>query len=133
MRIAGSGEARSRSSWSGNSLGIDSDDLNQEGKFVLYHLTNGDPPPLSATLAIGSNGSLQLADRRLWWKAQYERLLRFGFRRRIDLIIATHVVVFAAIYPLAFLVRFDLHIPPGVWRSAIACLPLVVGIKMAAF
>jgi FlaA1/EpsC-like NDP-sugar epimerase len=100
---------------------------------VLYHLTNGAPPSLSTTLAIGSNGSLQLADSGLWWKAQYARLLRFGFRRRIVLIIAAHVVAFAAIYPLALLVRFDLHVPPGVWRSAIACLPLVVGIKMAAF
>ena len=100
---------------------------------MLYHLTNGTPPSLSATLAIGSNGSLQLADRGLRWKAQYARLLRFGFRRRIVLIVAAHVVAFAAIYPLAFLVRFDLDVPPGVWRSAIACLPLVVGIKMAAF
>src|SRR5271157_1867935 len=132
MRISGSSEARSRSSWSGNSLGIDTPDLNVEGKFVLYHSTNG-APSLSATLAIGSNGSLELADSGLWWKAQYERLLRFGFRRRIDLIIAAHVGVFAAIYPLAFLVRFDLRVPPDVWRSAIVCLPLVVGIKMAAF
>ena len=100
---------------------------------MLYHLTNGAPPSLSTTLAVGSNGSLQLADSGLWWKAQYARLLRFGFRRRIVLIIAAHVVTFAAIYPLALLVRFDLHVPPGVWRSAIACLPLVIGIKMAAF
>src|SRR5208337_1517338 len=129
MRFAGSGAARSRSPWSGNSLGIDSDGLNEEGKFVLYHLTNGAPPSLSTTLAIGSNGSLQLADSGLWWKAQYARLLRFGFRRRIFLIVAAHVVAFAAIYPLALLVRFDLHVPQGVWRSAIACLPFVVVIK----
>ena len=99
---------------------------------MLYHLTNG-APSLSTALAIGSNGSLELADRGLWWKAQYARLLRFAVRSRIVLIVAAHVVAFAAIYPLAFLVRFDLHVPPGVWRSAIACLPVVVGIKMAAF
>ena len=132
MRIAWDGEARPRSSWSRNSLGIDSDGLNEEGKLVLYHLTNG-APPLSTTLAVGSNGGLQLADRGLRWKAQCARLLRFGFRSRIVLIIAAHVLTFAAIYPLALLVRFDLDVPPGVWRSAIACLPLVVGIKMAAF
>jgi len=100
---------------------------------VLYHLTNGAAPSLSTTLAIGSNGSWELADRGLWWKEQYARLLRLGFRLRIVLIIAAHVVAFAAIYPLAFLVRFDLNVPPLVWRSAMACLPLVVGIKMAAF
>src|SRR5271166_1101890 len=32
MRIAGSGEGRSRSPWSRNRLGIDSDGLNEEGK-----------------------------------------------------------------------------------------------------
>ena len=117
----------------GEYSGIDSNDLNQEGKFVLDHLTNGARPPLSSTLAIGSNGSLQLADRWLWWNALYAGLLRFASRHRSVLIVAAHVIAFATIYPLAFLVRFDLHVPPMVWRSAMACLPLVVGIKMAAF
>lgn len=100
---------------------------------MLYNLTNGAPPSLTATLAIGSSQSLQLADRGLRWKAQYATFLRFCFRCRIVLIIAAHVVTFAAIYPLAFLIRFDLDVPPAVWRSAIACLPLVVAIKMTAF
>ncbi len=100
---------------------------------MLYHLTNGDPPPLSTTLALGSNGSLQLAGLWLRWKAQYARLLHLGSRHRSVLIVAAHVIAFATIYPLAFLVRFDLDVPPMVWRSAMACLPLVVGIKMAAF
>jgi len=84
-------------------------------------------------LAVGSAGSLQLEDNALWWKELYARVLSFGFRRRFVLILAAHVVAFLAIYPLAFLVRFDLRVPPDVWRSAIVCLPLVVGIKMAAF
>jgi len=105
----------------------------EEGKLVLYHLTSGAGPSLSTTLAIGGNGSLRLADSRLWWKELSARLLHFGFRRRIVLIVAAHLVAFAAIYPLAFLVRYDLHVPTMVWRSAIACLPLVVIVKMAAF
>ena len=100
---------------------------------MLDHLTNGAPPPLSATLAIGSNGSLQLADRWLRWKALCAGLLHLGSRHRSVLIVAAHVIAFATIYPLAFLVRFDLDVPPMVWQSAMACLPLVVGIKMAAF
>ena len=100
---------------------------------MLDHLTNGAPPPLSATLAIDSNGSLQIADDRLRWKALCAGLLHLGSRHRSVLIVAAHVIAFATIYPLAFLVRFDLDVPPMVWRSAMACLPLVVGIKMAAF
>ena len=100
---------------------------------MLDHLTNGAPPPLSATLAIGSNGSLQLADRWLRCNALCAGLLHLGSRHWSVLIVAAHVIAFATIYPLAFLVRFDLDVPPMVWRSAMACLPLVVGIKMAAF
>ena len=133
MRIAWNCQAQPRSSWSRNSLGIGSNGFNEEGNFVLYQLTNKAPPSLPTTLAIGSNGGVQIADLGLRWKARCAGLLRFGFRLRIVLIIAAHVLAFAAIYPLAFLVRFDLNVPPGVWRSAIACLPLVVVIKMAAF
>lgn len=100
---------------------------------MLYQLTNGIPPLLSATRALGSNGSLQLAGLWLRWKALCARLLHLGSRHRSVLIVAAHVIAFATIYPLAFLVRFDLDVPPMVWRSAMACLPLVVGIKMAAF
>ncbi len=100
---------------------------------MLYHLTNGAPPSLATTLAIGKSRSLQLADSEFWWKELCAQVLRFGFRRRFVLILAAHVVAFIAIYPLAFLVRFDLRVPPEVWRAAIVCLPLVVGIKMAAF
>ena len=82
---------------------------------MLDHLANGTPPPLFATLAIGSDGSLQLADHRLRCNALCARLLHLGSRHRSVLIVAAHVIAFATIYPLAFLVRFDLDVPPMVW------------------
>ena len=100
---------------------------------MLYHLTSGAPPSLSTTLAMGNDGCFQHAEGGIRWKEWSGWLLHLGFRSRVVLIIAAHVFAFAAIYLLAFLVRFDLYVPPAIWRSAIACLPLVVGTKLAAF
>ena len=100
---------------------------------MLYDLTHGTPPALSTTLSLRGDRWLQLAGRAHRCDALFTRLLQIAFRWRILLFVSAHALAFALIYPLAFLVRFDLDVPQDVWRSAIASLPLVVGLKTATF
>ncbi|MDB5352374.1 MAG: putative nucleoside-diphosphate sugar epimerase [Planctomycetota bacterium] len=52
---------------------------------------------------------------------------------RVSVLVILHGLAFAAIYLLAHVVRFDGAVPPALWEAAMASLPLIVGLKVAAF
>ena len=52
---------------------------------------------------------------------------------RVFVLVILHGLAFAAIYLLAHLVRFDGAVPPALLEAAMASLPLIVGLKVAAF
>lgn len=54
-------------------------------------------------------------------------------RLRLALVIASHGLLFVAIYAAAFLLRFDFEIPDAHLRIFIHTLPWVVAIKMGVF
>ena len=71
-----------------------------------------------------------LSSRRAWATT---RLAAVTQQLRTPIIIASQILALAAIYTLAYLVRFDGAVPPEHRELAVATLPLVVALKLAAF
>jgi FlaA1/EpsC-like NDP-sugar epimerase len=52
---------------------------------------------------------------------------------RVPILFAGHILLFTAVYLLAYVVRFDGEIPQEYLRRLVVNLPLVVGVKLAIF
>ena len=59
------------------------------------------------------------------------RLLEFTLEHRLVILIFLHALVFASIYWLCYVIRFDGAIPPAYLRVVVTTLPLVVVLKVA--
>jgi FlaA1/EpsC-like NDP-sugar epimerase len=67
------------------------------------------------------------------WAPIVQRRLRNYLRLRVWLMALIHLAVFALVYWIAFLLRFDFDIKPGDMRAFWATLPWVLGIKFVVF
>ena len=62
-----------------------------------------------------------------------DRLLHFALEHRLVGLVILHALVFASIYWLCYLIRFDGEIPPAYLKAVLATLPLIVLLKLAIF
>ena len=61
------------------------------------------------------------------------RLLEFTLEHRLVGLVILHALVFASIYWLCYVIRFDGAIPPAYLKMALTTLPLIVLLKLAMF
>ncbi|MBX6313620.1 MAG: polysaccharide biosynthesis protein, partial [Isosphaeraceae bacterium] len=61
------------------------------------------------------------------------QLLEITARCRIPVLVLLHGIAFVAIYLLAHIIRCDGIVPAPLWQAALSNLPLIVGLKLAAF
>ncbi|SIO55428.1 NDP-sugar epimerase, includes UDP-GlcNAc-inverting 4,6-dehydratase FlaA1 and capsular polysaccharide biosynthesis protein EpsC [Singulisphaera sp. GP187] len=64
---------------------------------------------------------------------QLTRLLHLLLRHRVPVLVVFHLLAFAGIYGLSYLIRFDGKIPASALALAWKTLPLVVALKLAVF
>jgi FlaA1/EpsC-like NDP-sugar epimerase len=62
----------------------------------------------------------------------FARFLEISLQYRLTGLIVLHALVFASVYLLCYVIRFDGSIPPAYLEAAIATLPLVVLLKLSS-
>src|SRR5688572_22312627 len=81
--------------------------------------------------AVTSCGLACVPEAPAWpWVIRLANVIRRG---RVLVLTVTHILAFALIYLLAYVVRFDGVVPIQYLKIAAATLPAVVGIKLIAF
>lgn len=92
------------------------------------------PPPLSAGRTIGSkdrNGQAKARQFSSKRRASLSRCARLASQQM--LLALANLALFAMVYWLAFLLRFDFHIPAGWLLLVWVTVPFVMGLKLAVF
>lgn len=64
---------------------------------------------------------------------RFAHLLNVVLRHRVPILILFHLLAFAGIYLLSYLLRFDGNVPPSAMLLAWETLPLIVTLKLAVF